>query len=147
MPLIWAIACKLLGLQCSSFAKRCSYILSWEWLWSFGRPHSTAKVCQLSTPLSNKMIKICNSGYAQKSPYWDLTFLGIIMSIGHEKSCYTVVLTVMADGTKLPPMIIFKRNTKPPGNYENYDMNLYIIICVNEFIIYYTLFYSTCINI
>ena len=78
MPLIWAIACKLLGLQCSSFAKRCSYILSWEWLWSLGRPHSTAKVCQLSTPLSNKMIKICNSGYAQKSPYWDLTFLGMI---------------------------------------------------------------------
>ena len=78
MSLLWGIAHKLLGLQCSSFAQRCSYILSWEWLWSFGRPHSTAKVYKKVPPSSNKMIKICNSGYAQKSPNWDLTFLGII---------------------------------------------------------------------
>ena len=71
----------------------------------------------------------------------------IIKSTGHEKSRYTVVLTVMADGTKLPPMIIFKRKTKPPGNYKNYDRNLYIIICVIEFIICYAILYSTCINI
>ena len=71
----------------------------------------------------------------------------IIKSTGHEKSRYTVVLAVMADGTKLPPMIIFKRKTKPPGNYKNYDKNLYIIICVIEIIIYYTVLYSTCINI
>ena len=77
MSHLWAIALKLLGLQCPSFAQRYPYILSWEWLWSFGRPHSTAKVYKKVPPFSNKMIKICNSGYAQKSPYWDLTFLGI----------------------------------------------------------------------
>ena len=79
MSLLWGIARKLLGLQCPSFAQRYPYILSWKWLWSFGRPHSTAKICQLVPPLPNKMIKVCNSGYAQKSPYWDLTFLGIII--------------------------------------------------------------------
>ena len=47
----------------------------------------------------------------------------IMKSTGHEKSRYTVVLAVMADGTKLPPMIIFKRKTKPPGNYKNCDKN------------------------
>ena len=77
MSHLWAIALKLLGLQCPSFAQRYPYILSWEWLWSFGRPHSTAKIYKEVPPLSSKMIKICNSGYAQKSPYWDLTFLGI----------------------------------------------------------------------
>ena len=41
----------------------------------------------------------------------------LIKSTGHEKSRYTVVLALMADGKKLPPMIIFKRKTKPPGNF------------------------------
>ena len=41
----------------------------------------------------------------------------LIKSTGHEKSRYTVVLALMADGKKLPPMIIFKRMTKPPGNF------------------------------
>ena len=36
-------------------------------------------------------------------------------STGHEKNRYTVVLTVMADGTKLKPFIIFKR-VKVPSN-------------------------------
>ena len=79
MSLLWGIARKLLGLQCPSFAQRYPYILSWEWLWSFGWPHSTAKICQEVPPLSNKMIKICNSSYAQKSLYWNLTFLGLII--------------------------------------------------------------------
>ena len=79
MSILWPIARKLLGPQCPSFAQRYPYILSWKWLWSFGRPHSTAKICKIFPPLPNKMIKVCNSGYAQKSPYWDLTFLGIIM--------------------------------------------------------------------
>ena len=41
----------------------------------------------------------------------------LIKSTGHEQSRYTVVLALMADGKKLPPMIIFKRKTKPPGNF------------------------------
>ena len=47
----------------------------------------------------------------------------IMKSTGHEKSRYTVDLALNADGTKLPPMIIFKRKTKPPGNYKNCDKN------------------------
>ena len=35
----------------------------------------------------------------------------LIKSTGHEKSSFTVVLTCMADGTKLKLMIIFKRKT------------------------------------
>ena len=77
MSLLWAIARKLLGLQCSSLAHRYPYILSWEWLWSFGRPHSTAKIRKLSPPFSRKMIKICNSGYAQKKSLLGLEFFGV----------------------------------------------------------------------
>ena len=31
-----------------------------------------------------------------------------IRTMGHERTNFTVVLTCMADGTKLPPLIIFK---------------------------------------
>ena len=31
-----------------------------------------------------------------------------ISTTGHEKSCFTVVLSCLADGTKLKPMVIFK---------------------------------------
>lgn len=36
-----------------------------------------------------------------------------IRTTGHEKSHFTCVLTCMADGTKLPPLLIFKRKTLP----------------------------------
>ncbi|KAM3915673.1 pogo transposable element with KRAB domain [Leptodactylus fuscus] len=36
-----------------------------------------------------------------------------VKTSGHEKTHYTVVLSCCADGTKLPPMIIFKRKTMP----------------------------------
>ncbi|CAB4399489.1 unnamed protein product [Rhizophagus irregularis] len=36
---------------------------------------------------------------------------------GHEKANFTVVLTCMADGTKLPPLIIFKLKNVPRGNF------------------------------
>ena len=43
----------------------------------------------------------------------------LMKSTGHEKSRYTVVLAVTADGNKLPPMIIYRRKTKPPGNFPS----------------------------
>ena len=36
-----------------------------------------------------------------------------VKTSGHEKTYFTVVLACCADGTKLPPMIIFKRKTFP----------------------------------
>lgn len=36
-----------------------------------------------------------------------------LCTTGHDRTNFTVVLTVMADGAKLPPMIIFKRVTMP----------------------------------
>lgn len=36
-----------------------------------------------------------------------------VKTSGHEKSYYTVVVACCADGTKLPPMLIFKRKTMP----------------------------------
>jgi len=35
----------------------------------------------------------------------------MIKTSGNEKMCYTVVLVCFADGTKLPPLLIFKRKT------------------------------------
>ena len=45
-----------------------------------------------------------------------------IKTTGHEKSTFTVVLGIMADGSKLPPVVIFKlknipRETFPDGLY------------------------------
>ena len=37
----------------------------------------------------------------------------MIKMSGNEKMCYTVVLACCADGTKLPPLLIFKRKTLP----------------------------------
>ena len=36
-----------------------------------------------------------------------------IKTSGNEKTRYTVVLVCCADGTKLPPLLIFKRKTLP----------------------------------
>lgn len=38
-----------------------------------------------------------------------------IKTTGHEKTRFTVVLGCMADGSRLPPVIIFKRKTLPKG--------------------------------
>lgn len=40
-----------------------------------------------------------------------------IASTGNEKTNFTVVLGILADGSKLPPMLIFKRKTLPKGNF------------------------------
>ena len=37
----------------------------------------------------------------------------LVKTTGHEKQHFTVVLACMADGSKLPPMVIFKRKTFP----------------------------------
>lgn len=42
-----------------------------------------------------------------------------IRTTGHEKSSFTVVLACCANGYKLPPMIIFKRKTKPKGIFPS----------------------------
>ena len=44
-------------------------------------------------------------------PRGDHTIL--VKTTGHEKTHFTVVLACMADGTKLKPMVIFKRKTMP----------------------------------
>jgi hypothetical protein len=38
-----------------------------------------------------------------------------VATTGHERSNFTVVLCITADGSKLPPMMIFKRKTVPKG--------------------------------
>jgi hypothetical protein len=40
-----------------------------------------------------------------------------IRTTGHEKTNFTVVLTCMADGTKLSPLVIFKLKKIPKGNF------------------------------
>jgi len=40
-----------------------------------------------------------------------------IRTTGHEKTNFTVVLTCMADGTKLSPIVIFKLKNIPRGNF------------------------------
>ena len=40
-----------------------------------------------------------------------------IRTTGYKKTNFTVVLTCMADGTKLPPIIIFKLKKVPKGSF------------------------------
>ena len=40
-----------------------------------------------------------------------------VRTTGHEKTHFTTVLACMADGTKLPHMVIFKRKTMPKENF------------------------------
>ena len=40
----------------------------------------------------------------------------LVNTTGHEKSSFTVVLLCLANGTKLKPMVIFKRKTIPKEN-------------------------------
>lgn len=42
-----------------------------------------------------------------------------IKTTGHERSHFTTVLACMADGTKLPPMVIFKRKTMPKEKFPS----------------------------
>ena len=51
----------------------------------------------------------------------------VVKSTGHERSRYTVVLACMADGSKLPPMLIFKRKTMPKVKFPKG-----VLVHVNE---------------
>ena len=50
-----------------------------------------------------------------------------ISSTGHEKSFFTVVLSVLASGEKLPPLLIFKRKTMPKVKFPDN-----VVVRVNE---------------
>ena len=41
----------------------------------------------------------------------------LVKTTGHEKSRFTIVLACIADGTKLKPMVFFKRKTMLKGNF------------------------------
>ncbi|KAL1470208.1 hypothetical protein MTO96_040572 [Rhipicephalus appendiculatus] len=43
----------------------------------------------------------------------------LLRTTGHEKSHFTVVLACCADGTKLPPMLVFKRKTLPNDSFPS----------------------------
>ncbi|KFD64660.1 hypothetical protein M514_20377 [Trichuris suis] len=52
----------------------------------------------------------------------------LIRSSGHEKTRFSVVLSCLADGTKLKPMVIFKRkriqkSKFPPGVFVHFHEN------------------------
>ena len=42
-----------------------------------------------------------------------------ILSTGHERSNFTIVLACLADGTKLPPVIIFKLVNVPREEFPD----------------------------
>ena len=46
-----------------------------------------------------------------------------IRTTGNEKSSLTVVLACLANGQKLPPMVIFKRKTLPKENFPDMPMD------------------------
>jgi hypothetical protein len=50
-----------------------------------------------------------------------------IAMTGHEKLNFTVVLSVISDGGKLPPLVVFKRKTLHKGNFPKG-----ILIAANE---------------
>lgn len=50
-----------------------------------------------------------------------------IVTTGHEKSHFTVVLACCGDGSKLPPMVIFKRKTMP-----KIQLSPSVVVAVNE---------------
>lgn len=49
-----------------------------------------------------------------------------IVTTGHEKSHFTVVLACCGDGSNLPPMVIFKRKTMPKTQSSS------VAVAVNE---------------
>ncbi|KAG7172037.1 Pogo transposable element-like 81, partial [Homarus americanus] len=55
--------------------------------------------------------KVCSKHRGMKSV--------IVKTTGHEKTHYTVVLACCADGTKIPPLLIFKRKTLPKKKLPN----------------------------
>ena len=76
----------------------------------------------------SKNYSLVNIGNMDETPVWfDMPTSKTVDSVGaktvllkttgHEKTRFTVVLACLADGTKLKPMVIFKRKTMPKDNF------------------------------
>ena len=46
----------------------------------------------------------------------------LVRGTGHEKTRFTVMVSCMADGTKLKPMVIFNSKTKPRINFSPWSI-------------------------
>ena len=79
----------------------------------------------------SKNYSLVNIGNMDETPVWfDMPTFKTVDSIGtktvllkttgHEKTHFTVVLACLADGTKLKPMVIFKRKTMPKDNFPRW---------------------------
>ena len=73
-------------------------------------------------------LRLVNIGNMDETPVWfdmptskTVDSVGVktvlLKTTGHEKTRFTVVLACLADGTKLKPMVIFKRKTMPKDNF------------------------------
>ena len=76
----------------------------------------------------SKNYSLVNIGNMDETPVWfdmppskTVDSVGaktvLLKTTGHEKTRFTVVLACLADGTKLKPMVIFKRKTMPKDNF------------------------------
>ena len=76
----------------------------------------------------SKNYSLVNIGNMDETPVWfDMPTSKTVDSVGaktvllkttgHEKTRFTVILACLADGTKLKPMVIFKRKTMPKDNF------------------------------
>ena len=82
------------------------------------------KICQrFSTDLEEKITSLQRSVIKERQSHsYPLSQIGNIYGTptfctGHEKTHFTTVFACMSDGTKLPPMVIFKRKTMPKDKF------------------------------
>ena len=50
-----------------------------------------------------------------------------IMTTGHEKDRFTVMLACLGDGTKLPPYVVFKRKTLPKEIWCCHGVSMFVL--------------------
>ena len=51
----------------------------------------------------------------------------LIMTTGHGKDHFTVMLACLGDGTKLPPYVVFKRNTLPKDLARSQGVSMFAL--------------------